>query len=244
MKQLDQIRILLDEIEKATASSDDKAFVQNFSALELPEIICSIVDFLQPSLYPYESAVYWHLFRNSILATGTQFTRASVRGMMQGVITSSSGQSDGLSYAAVQKALQGLEQKGAITKAGDTNRNGTLYKIHLPEEISLCQDLMQKSEKAEPKPIDTKKELDYYNVRENRLKVFERDQFKCRYCDKQLTRFTATLDHLQPISEGGDNSFDNLVTARLHCNSQRGSRPVMDIVTKNGSQPKESPDRE
>jgi len=244
VKQLDQIRILLDEIEKATASSDDKAFVQNFSALELPEIICSIVDFLQPSLYPYESAVYWHLFRNSILATGTQFTRASVRGMMQGVITSSSGQSDGLSYAAVQKALQGLEQKGAITKAGDTNRNGTLYKIHLPEEISLCQDLMQKSEKAEPKPIDTKKELDYYNVRENRLKVFERDQFKCRYCDKQLTRFTATLDHLQPISEGGDNSFDNLVTARLHCNSQRGSRPVMDIVTKNGSQPKESPDRE
>jgi len=38
--------------------------------------------------------------------------------MMQGVVTSSSGQSDGLSYGAVQKALQGLEDKGAVSKAG------------------------------------------------------------------------------------------------------------------------------
>jgi len=88
----------------------------------------------------------------------------------------------------------------------------------------------EKSQSREIKPIDTKKELDYYNVRENRLKVFEHDGYKCRYCEKQLTRFTATLDHIQPVSRGGDNSFDNLVTSCLHCNSRRGNRPVMDII--------------
>jgi len=36
------------------------------------------------------------MFRKAILGTGTQYTRVSVRGMMQGVVTSSSGQSDGL----------------------------------------------------------------------------------------------------------------------------------------------------
>ncbi len=83
--------------------------------------------------------MYWHLFRKAILETGTQYARVSVRGMMQGVVTSSSGQSDGLSYGTVQKALQGLEEKGALSKAGDTNREGTLYKVRLPEEISFCQ---------------------------------------------------------------------------------------------------------
>jgi hypothetical protein len=230
-KKINQIRELLDEIEKETLSSDDQTFVLNFSALELPDILCSIVDFLQPALYPYEAAVYWHLFRNSILANGTQYTRASVRGMMQGVITSSSGQTENLSYGTIQKALLGLEQKTAISKAGDTDRNGTLYKIHLPEEIPLCQELMRKSENVDHEPINLKKEIDFYNVSENRLKVFERDNYKCKYCAKQLTRFTATLDHVQPVSQGGDNSFDNLVTACLHCNSQRGSRPVMDILS-------------
>ncbi|MGH8504837.1 MAG: HNH endonuclease, partial [Stenotrophobium sp.] len=42
--------------------------------------------------------------------------------------------------------------------------------------------------------------------------------------------FTATLDHIQPVSKGGDNSLHNLTTACLHCNSRRGSRPVMEAI--------------
>ena len=78
--------------------------------------------------------------------------------------------------------------------------------------------------------VDTEKELDYYNNRENRLRVFARDDYICHYCRKQLTRFSATLDHIQPVSEGGDNSLHNLVTSCLHCNSNRGSKPVSDFI--------------
>ena len=188
------------------------------------------MDYLQPNLSTYEAAIYWFLFRHSVLKNGQQYVRASVRGLMKDVVTSSSGQSKDLSYSAVQKSLQSLEEKGAILKAEDTNREGTLYKVFLPEEISLCQERMKAAKTEKVEPIDTKKELDYYNVRENRLKVFERDGYKCYYCDKQLTRFTVTLDHIQPVSKGGDNSFDNLATSCLHCNSRRGNRPVMDII--------------
>jgi hypothetical protein len=125
MELTDQIRALLDEIDAKSASTDDKAFAEDFNPLELPELICAVIDFLRPSLYPYEAVVYWHLFRKAILGTGTQYTRASVRGMMQGIVTSSRGQSDGLCYGAVQKALQDLEDKCAVSKAGDTNREGT-----------------------------------------------------------------------------------------------------------------------
>jgi 5-methylcytosine-specific restriction endonuclease McrA len=60
--------------------------------------------------------------------------------------------------------------------------------------------------------------------------VFERDSYKCHYCGKQLTRFTATLDHLKPVSEGGDNSFDNLLTACLNCNSRKNRKAVGDFL--------------
>lgn len=101
------------------------------------------------------------------------------------------------------------------------------------EEIPACASAI-KMTALEPSVAapNVNKEADFYNVAENRLRVFERDEYKCRYCGKQLTRFTATLDHLQPVSEGGDNSFDNLATACLHCNSRRIARPVMDAITK------------
>lgn len=89
---------------------------------------------------------------------------------------------------------------------------------------------MQEVQSQQLPEIDPKKELDYYNVKENRLRVFERDGYKCYKCGKQLTRFSATLDHIQPVSKSGDNSYDNLVTCCLHCNSKRGAKPIMDIL--------------
>ncbi len=73
-------------------------------------------------------------------------------------------------------------------------------------------------------------EIDYYNVRDNRLKIYERDGYKCRYCDKQLTRFTATLDHVKAIAESGGNGFENLITACLECNSRKNKRRVGDFL--------------
>ena len=225
-----KIRALLELLEGEVRDSNDSVFAHNFDALEIPSIVSAVVDYLQPQLFPIEAAIYWHLFRRAILENGQQYARISTRGMRQGVVTSNSGQGALLSYHSVQEALAGLEKKGVIQKTGETNRKGTLYKIFLPEEIELCQNYKASlSMKAEPSPIDVHQELDYYNVKENRSKVFERDSYKCHYCSKQLTRFTATLDHIQPVSEGGDNSYENLVTACLHCNSRRGSRPVMDM---------------
>jgi hypothetical protein len=235
--KISKIRALLNELESEKASSDDAAFSHNFDALEIPSIVASVVDLLQPQLLPYEAAIYWHLFRKSILENGEQYARVSVRSMQQGVVTSSSGQTSSLSYSSVQDALAGLERKGAIAKAGDTTREGTPYKVYIPEEIAICQELKASlaAEQSDQKPVDVRRDLDYYNVLENRLKVFERDNYKCHYCQKQLTRFTATLDHIQPVSRGGDNSFENLVTACLHCNSRRGNRAVMDMYQENGA---------
>ena len=60
-------------------------------------------------------------------------------------------------------------------------------------------------------------------VRFSKYNVFLRDSFKCQYCDIDLTYATATLDHVLPISKGGDTSFENVVTACQPCNSAKGN---------------------
>ena len=64
--------------------------------------------------------------------------------------------------------------------------------------------------------------------KDRRLALYLRDEFRCAYCERDLhhaSREEVTLDHLIPRVEGGTNANENLVTACLHCNSQRADAP-------------------
>lgn len=60
-------------------------------------------------------------------------------------------------------------------------------------------------------------------VRYSKMNVFLRDEFKCQYCGTEVTRKTATLDHVLPISHGGKSTWENSTTACMHCNSTKGN---------------------
>jgi hypothetical protein len=231
---ISQIRGLLNSLEQEVSDAEDNAGVRMFSGLEIPDIMRDVVDLLMPALTTYQLVYYLYLLRNSILQSGQPYIRASVSGLRTGVVKSAyaEGRSSerGVSVQSVREALRALEGIGAIRREGEPNRDGTLYRVLLPEEIEVCQQARAEREQSHPVPEIADNEIDYYNVRENRAKVYERDSYKCQYCGKQLTRFTATLDHVTPVAEGGDNSFDNLRTACLSCNSQKNVRPVGDFV--------------
>jgi len=234
-----KIRALLSELDEQIKGDEQIAAMRAFSGLELPDIIRDVVDLLMPELRPFEAAIYMHLLRHSIIETGTPYIRVSRRGLQNGVIKSAytgstSGGKDAdsaiASYKTVQETLAGLEALGALCQEGEPNRDGTLYRVRLPEEIEVCQRRRKDVEaRIVAVPADGH-EADFYNVRENRLKIYERDGYKCQYCSKQLTRFTATLDHVKAVKDGGDNSFENLLTACLPCNSKKNSRLLGDFV--------------
>ena len=50
--------------------------------------------------------------------------------------------------------------------------------------------------------------------------VFERDEYTCVYCG---CAENLTVDHILPLSRGGDSEIDNLATACRKCNSSKGS---------------------
>lgn len=51
-----------------------------------------------------------------------------------------------------------------------------------------------------------------------RFAVFARDNFTCRYCGRQSDSVVLVIDHMIPVSAGGTNDAENLVTACETCN--------------------------
>lgn len=54
--------------------------------------------------------------------------------------------------------------------------------------------------------------------------IYMRDNYECQYCG---SRENLELDHIVPLSKGGAHSEDNLVVACRHCNSSKGSKPLI-----------------
>lgn len=54
--------------------------------------------------------------------------------------------------------------------------------------------------------------------------LFARDQSLCLYCGNQYNKSELTRDHVIPVSRGGPDRWENVVTACWSCNVRKGSR--------------------
>jgi 5-methylcytosine-specific restriction endonuclease McrA len=54
--------------------------------------------------------------------------------------------------------------------------------------------------------------------------LFARDKHLCMYCGEHFARGTLTRDHVMPVSRGGRDIWENVVTACTHCNLHKGNR--------------------
>ncbi len=54
--------------------------------------------------------------------------------------------------------------------------------------------------------------------------LFARDSHLCLYCGEQFARPQLTRDHVIPLSRGGLDIWENVVSACFQCNSRKGSR--------------------
>ena len=179
---------------------------------DVKKVIEQFADFLLPELTPYETSLYIFFLRSSFLKNKSSL-RIGKRTIAQKYGRGSRGKKT--NYAHVTKVIKGLEEKGCI-KVGDTNRDGTLYSIILPENIPLV------AEKMAIVPKD--KDENYFTDPKKRKELFERDKWVCHYCGEKVTEKNATLDHLIPQHKGGRHTKDNLKTCCLVCNSIKSGK--------------------
>ena len=62
--------------------------------------------------------------------------------------------------------------------------------------------------------------------------LFARDGYRCQYCGRHRAvlrgREFLTRDHVVPLSAGGDNSWENVVTACSPCNNRKASHSLQE----------------
>lgn len=54
--------------------------------------------------------------------------------------------------------------------------------------------------------------------------LFARDKHLCLYCGNTFARLALTRDHVMPLSRGGRDEWENVVTACSHCNLKKSNR--------------------
>lgn len=60
-------------------------------------------------------------------------------------------------------------------------------------------------------------------TKRTRFEVLRRDEHTCQYCGAKAPDVTLHIDHVVPVSLGGDNKPSNLVTACKDCNTGKAS---------------------
>jgi hypothetical protein len=138
-------------------------------------MVREVVDLVQPQLPPYQAAFYWHLFRQTILE-GDALVSITTARLRRGVVKQQRGLT--LSETQVRKYLKDLERVGAIRKEGEA-RATKAYRVMTPSQIEAGGNL--RAERPAPRALKVgASEMDYYNVRVNRMKVYVRDGYRCR----------------------------------------------------------------
>lgn len=64
-------------------------------------------------------------------------------------------------------------------------------------------------------------------------RIFGEDEYKCQYCGGSFAFGELCLDHIVPLSIGGDNEDENLTTACRSCNAKKHETDVFEFIANN-----------
>jgi 5-methylcytosine-specific restriction endonuclease McrA len=187
---------------------------------ELRELLIEIQDRLVPILDSYEQAIYHYLFRHTYLSGKEEIlfsTRTAEIGFGSG------DNSKKPSWKTRSDKLKSLEKKGCVRIVERSNK-GMLVKILLPSEITTIQKQDVKKEEVDLES------LDFHNDKRLLSTLLARESYRCFYTGKKISENNCYLDHVFPQSNGGDNSYRNIVATCFDANSLKSDKPVDEFI--------------
>ena len=103
--------------------------------------------------------------------------------------------------------------------------------VRVPEEIRGVRFAVAAVNDGERLADEVRlEEIDFMQSKELRQAIHARDGARCFYCLRRLGHSMKCLDHVVPRAQLGGNSYRNLVSACLECNSQKGERRAEDFL--------------
>jgi len=174
-----------------------------------------------------DRTVYAHLLRHSHLE-GKLRLRFSIRWLARNIR---------LSSGPVRQAVRRLVAHGAL-RLVQRSKTGHVVEVRLPEEIrperlkgaESGAAIAVKEDGAGPGAAINIEEADFLQNTTLRKAIHARERGQCFYCLRRTTSTVQCLDHVVPRARLGCNSYRNLVSSCIECNSQKGEKPADDFL--------------
>jgi hypothetical protein len=167
-----------------------------------------------------ERAVYYPLLRHTRLEGKVRY-RFSIASL---------GRGTRLSHRPVRVAVRRLVEQGVL-RLVQRSKTGHVVEVRVPDEIRAARlDAATFSEGAPPPDAASFEEIDFMQTKALRQAIHAREGGRCFYCLRRLPATVRCLDHVVPLAQSGRNSYRNLVSGCLECNSQKGERPAEDFL--------------
>jgi len=180
------------------------------------DFLIEFQDYLAPKLDAYEQAIYLYVFRHSRLLGIEEVTigfKSARTRMACGIGEKGKPMSEGTAYLK----LASLQEKGCISIIRTTH-TGRLLKLYLPSEIEGIV-LPQVKQAASEMDLEA---VDFFTVPGNRLRLLEREEYKCFYTLQALDERNFIVEHVVSRPTG-NNSYRNLVAASREANNKKGA---------------------
>ena len=186
-----------------------------------------------------ERAVYSYLLRHS-LVVGKLRLQFAVMALARTL---------GLSIGLVRQAVRRLDELGAL-RVLERSKSGHLAEMRLPEKIRAIRLRKNGASMAvgvgatgavgvgaagaagaagEPS-ASTLETTDFLKTWALRKAIHDRERGACFYCLRRTPANVQCLDHVVPRVRFGRNSYRNLVSCCIECNTRKGDRPVPDFL--------------
>ena len=201
----------------------------NKKTLNVKEIWKQFEDSLAPRMgfSTVDRAVYSHLLRHSRLE-GKVRLRFSILWLARDLR---------LSGGPVREAVRRLAEQGVL-RLVERSKAGHVVEVRLPDEIrGAKQNGAGSRGAATEKDADGRaavhiEEADFLQDRTLRKTIHAREGGHCFYCMRRIVSSTQCLDHVVPRAQSGRNSYRNLVSSCMECNSQKGEKAAKDFLRK------------
>ncbi len=179
-------------------------------------------DVLAPrlGLTVWDRAVYSYLLRHS-LVVGKLRLHFAVMSVARDL---------GLSNGPVRQAVRRLDELGAL-RLLERSKTGHVVEMRLPEQIRAVRPGKNgASQAAEEPPASTLETTDFLKTWALRKTIHDRERGACFYCLRRTPAHVQCLDHVVPRARFGRNSYRNLVSCCIECNSRKSDRPAPDFL--------------
>ncbi|HKC01360.1 MAG TPA: HNH endonuclease, partial [Terriglobales bacterium] len=110
-------------------------------------------------------------------------------------------------------------------------KSGHLAEMRLPEKIRAIRPGRNGAfQVAGEPPASTLESTDFLKTWALRKTIHDRERGACFYCLRRTPGKVRCLDHVVPRVRFGRNSYRNLVSCCIECNTRKGDCPASDFL--------------